>query len=92
MMHPKIPGSPDAILKDRKVAIFVDSCFFHKCPRCYVEPQSNRDYWIPKIADNVKRDRRCNITLERAGWKVIRLWEHEIKNDIGSCMERVKAY
>lgn len=57
-MHPKMPGSPDAILRDKKVAIFVDSCFFHKCPKCYVEPQSNQDYWIQKISKNVKRDKR----------------------------------
>lgn len=88
IMHPSIPGSPDVILKD-KVAIFIDSCFFHKCPLCYKEPASNPDYWLPKIEKNVKRDQRNTKALEDSGWKVIRLWEHEIKNDIKSCINRI---
>lgn len=89
IMHPNIPGAPDVMLKDKKVAIFVDSCFFHKCPLCYRAPASNTDYWLPKIEKNVKRDESNTKTLNDSGWKVIRLWEHEIKKDINSCIRRV---
>ena len=90
-MHPKMAGSPDAILKDRRIAIFVDSCFFHKCPKCYTEPQTNRKYWIPKIEANVRRDRRDTRVLRKAGWKVIRIWEHELKKkDIEPCMRKLR--
>ncbi|MBI2675766.1 MAG: DNA mismatch endonuclease Vsr [Candidatus Aenigmarchaeota archaeon] len=88
-MHPKIEGSPDLILKDRKVVIFLDSCFFHKCPKCYREPQTNRDYWLPKIQRNVNRDRRNTIILKKGGWKVIRIWEHEITSDPIKCIRRI---
>lgn len=91
-MHPKMPGSPDAILKEIRLAIFVDGCFFHKCPNCYTEPASNREYWLPKIKANVERDKRDTKSLEESGWKVIRFWEHEIKKDIESCIERIQEH
>lgn len=75
---PKIPGSPDIILRDKKVAIFVHGCFWHKCPKCYREPKSNKEYWLPKIKRNVRRDERNAAMLRRGGWKVVKLWEHEI--------------
>jgi DNA mismatch endonuclease (patch repair protein) len=80
-MHPKIEGGPDIILKDRKVAIFIHGCFWHKCPKCYSPPKSNREYWLPKIRDNVKRDKNCKKKLKQAGYKVVVIWEHEIRED-----------
>lgn len=88
-MHPALPGSPDIALKDAKVAIFVDGCFWHKCPKCYREPSSNREYWLPKIEANVRRDRRNSLALKRSGYAVIRLWEHEIRKYPRSCTDRI---
>jgi DNA mismatch endonuclease (patch repair protein) len=88
-MHPKIAGSPDIVLKDSKTAVFIHGCFWHKCPKCYREPKSKREYWVPKIDRNVKRDRKNASTLRKAGWKVVRVWEHDIMRDALKCVERI---
>ncbi len=75
-----LPGKPDVIFKKCKVAVFIDSCFWHGCPRHLRRPGSNQDYWQAKIDRNVSRDRRVRAALRRAGWSVIRVWEHEMKN------------
>ncbi len=69
----------DLAFLDAKVAVMIDGCFWHGCQACYREPKSNRAYWRKKIAANKSRDRSTNIQLRSAGWKVIRIWEHEIK-------------
>lgn len=78
-MHPKLDGNPDIILKKEKIAIFVHGCFWHKCPKCYVEPKSNRKYWIPKIARNVERDKENRAKLSVKGYKSLTIWGHELK-------------
>jgi DNA mismatch endonuclease (patch repair protein) len=68
---------PDIVFTRAKVAIFVDGCFWHMCPEhCHV-PKSNRDYWLPKLQNNVARDARVTAALEADGWTVLRIWEHE---------------
>ncbi len=79
--QPKVYGKPDFANKTKKVAVFVDGCFWHKCPTCHRQPQSNTDYWIPKLERNVRRDKEINITLRRMGWKVYRVWEHEVNTN-----------
>ena len=74
-----IPGKPDFGNKRRRIAVFVDGCFWHKCPKCYSEPKSNRKFWTEKIERNVKRDRIINSGLRKNGWVVLRIWEHSIK-------------
>jgi len=71
---------PDLVMVSRKKCVFVDGCFWHKCPRCYKEPKSNKRYWLPKIERNVQRDKEQNRYLKKNGWSVIRVWEHELKN------------
>lgn len=72
-------GNPDFInLKKRKV-LFVNGCFFHQCSVHYVEPKSNKSYWIPKIEKNVIRDKEVDIAYKNAGWQIKRVWEHELK-------------
>ena len=71
---------PDLVMVSRKTCVFVDGCFWHKCPRCYKEPKSNKRYWLPKIERNVQRDKEQNRYLKKNGWSVIRVWEHELKN------------
>ena len=78
-VHYEIPGRPDIVFPKQKVAIFVDGCFWHMCPSCFSMPKSNLDYWEPKLKRNIMRDKRINAMLEKQGWKVIRIWEHEIK-------------
>lgn len=80
-MNPKIDGSPDIILKDSKRAIFIHGCFWHKCTKCFKKPQSNTEYWDSKIERNVKRDKKNKRILEKNGWAVAIIWEHELKKD-----------
>lgn len=77
--HQKVFGNPDFIFKENKVAVFIDGCFWHGCPKCYVSPQSNKDYWSNKISNNRIRDRRITKELMRQGWRVIRIWEHSMQ-------------
>ena len=74
-----LPGSPDFVFQQVKVAVFLDSCFWHGCPKHLRRPASNVDYWENKIAINKERDRRQTRELRKSGWRVLRLWEHELK-------------
>jgi DNA mismatch endonuclease (patch repair protein) len=67
---------PDIAFTRRKVAVFVDGCFWHACPDHGSKPKNNDWYWSPKLARNVERDRAADDALAQAGWTVIRLWEH----------------
>jgi|SRR5581483_2494753 len=73
--HCKLPGKPDFTFKNQRVAVFVDGCFWHGCPRCFRLPEDNRGYWTAKIASNRSRDLRVSAQLRSAGWRVIRIWE-----------------
>lgn len=70
-----IVGRPDFANKSRKVALFIDGCFWHGCPRHYREPKSNVHFWRGKIIGNRRRDRKVNRILKSGGWKIIRVWE-----------------
>ena len=78
-----LPGCPDIVLPKYKTVIFVNGCFWHKhdCPR-FVWPSSNQEYWIPKIQANVDRDRRNYSLLRDEGWRVILVWECELKRAV----------
>ena len=79
-LHPEeMIGKPDIIFSKQKIAIFIDGCQWHKCQRHYVEPKTNTSFWIKKIEGNVKRDKFINKVLKKDGWKVIRIWEHDLK-------------
>ena len=67
---------PDIAFTARKVAVFVDGCFWHACPEHGSKPRNNEWYWGPKLLRNVERDRANDTALVLAGWSVIRLWEH----------------
>lgn len=77
----KLPGSPDIVLKKYKTVVFVDGCFWHGHEGCkyFRLPKTNNDFWRHKIAMNYARDYANNIDLELAGWRVIRIWECEIR-------------
>ena len=76
----------DVVFTRRRIAIFIDGCFWHGCPLHYRVPGTNAGYWQPKIARNVERDAETTLALVGAGWTVLRYWEHmpaaEIVDDI----------
>ena len=77
--HYPIEGTPDFTFPKAKIVIFIDGCFWHKCPKCYKCPESNKEFWEQKIKDNQRRDTRQRRKLQHHGWRVIRIWEHELK-------------
>lgn len=78
-LHAKnLPGSPDFVFDRARVALFVDGCFWHCCPKCGHTPKSNRGYWSRKLDRNRKRDAQVSSRLRRGGWRVIRIWECEL--------------
>lgn len=72
------PIRPDVVFTRARVAVFVDGCFWHRCPKHGNDPRSNSSYWGPKLARNVERDREVNTRLAAAGWRVVRIWEHSV--------------
>ena len=70
---------PDFVFAARRLAVFVDGCFWHGCPQHGTRPRGNAAFWRAKFRRNQARDRRDTRRLGRAGWKVLRLWEHELK-------------
>lgn len=80
-LQPKgIDGHPDFAFPDERIAIFIDGCFWHGCPKCGHIPKSNVEYWSEKIQKNMKRDRIKRSLLREQGWLVIHLWEHDLKS------------
>lgn len=85
-----LPGKPDIVFVKAQVAVFLDSCFWHGCPQHLRMPKSNKEYWVAKIRRNIERDAEVNAEYARSDWKLIRLWEHELKEDFDSCIERIE--
>jgi DNA mismatch endonuclease (patch repair protein) len=81
-------GRCDIAFPGKRVAVFVDGCFWHGCPEHYVRPRSQEGFWAAKLRGNVDRDRRQTLELERREWTVLRFWEHEVRTDTGACAER----
>lgn len=88
-----IMGKPDITIRGKKVAIFVDGEFWHgyNWKEKKDKIKSNRAYWIPKIERNIQRDIITSESLLNNGWKVIRLWANQIRNDINGCFSRISA-
>ncbi|MBV9009999.1 MAG: very short patch repair endonuclease [Verrucomicrobia bacterium] len=76
--HVRLPGRPDFVFPRQKLAIFVDGCFWHGCPRHSQHVNKSGAFWIQKIRTNKSRDRRNARALNERGWTVLRLWEHEL--------------
>jgi len=75
----RLPGRPDFVFGTRRLAVFVDGCFWHGCPRHYARPKSRRAFWDAKIAANRARDRKVARELRARGWTVLRIWEHALR-------------
>lgn len=89
--HFPLDGHPDFIFPKKRIALFVDGCFWHGCPKHGRIPSTNRSYWTDKISANKKRDIRVRRLLRADGWVVLRLWEHDIKTPRATLMvEKIK--
>lgn len=82
--HQRLLGKPDFIFRKLRLAIFVDGCFWHGCPKHSSHAAESGVYWREKLAKNAARDRLVTRTLRRNGWRVVRIWEHELsrKNEV----------
>lgn len=79
-LHSKeVAGNPDFYFRRLQLAVFVDGCFWHGCPRCYRAPRQNAAFWALKIGRNRKRDRAVRRALRRQGVRVVRIWEHDVE-------------
>jgi DNA mismatch endonuclease (patch repair protein) len=85
-----IPGKPDALIPDFNLVIFADGCFFHCCPKHGHIPKSNLDYWENKLKRNKARDRKINKELKELGYKTVRIWEHQLKDDLAETKRKIK--
>lgn len=82
---------PDLVFVGPRVCVFIDGCFWHGCPHHYVRPRIRHDFWRGKLRDNNDRDRRQTLDLEAHGWTVIRVWEHEIEEELDHTVEIIEA-
>ena len=82
-----LPGTPDIAFPGAKIAVFIDSCFWHGCPNHLRKPKSNTEYWEKKMARNRKRDAKVNREYERIEWKAIRIWEHSIRESFDETLQ-----
>lgn len=87
-------GRADIAMPSRKVAIFIDGCFWHGCPDHYIRPRTRREFWSSKLRANVKRDQRQTAELAGHGWSVLRFWEHQARaslDEVVWCCEAAMA-
>lgn len=88
----KVFGRPDFIFRKLHAAVFVDGCFWHACPRCAKGSKSNMAFWNEKFERNKRRDRSVTRGLRKEGWTVVRIWEHELKdqNRVAKKLEKLR--
>ncbi len=90
---PSLPGKPDIVFAKRRLCIFVNGCFWHGCPKCgqvrNLRPTRNADYWSQKVQRTVARDERHALELREAGWRVITVWECEVKENLEAVMRQI---
>lgn len=78
--HQAILGRPDFIFRKERLAVFVDGCFWHGCKLHANVPSNNRGFWVAKLSANKARDDFVSSQLRRTGWRVVRIWEHELRS------------
>lgn len=89
--HQPLFGRPDFIFRRERIAIFVDGCFWHGCPKHSTMPINNREFWEKKLAANMLRDRLVTKALRKQGWIVMRIWEHDLSKEPTACVRRIKS-
>ena len=87
----ELPGSPDFVFRKQSLAVFVDGCFWHGCPKHATFPTTRRAFWVKKFAGNKARDRRVTRELRQHGWRVVRIWEHDLAKRGETCIRRIQA-
>lgn len=85
-----LPGRPDLIFPAQQVAVFVDGCFWHGCPKHGVAPKSNKQFWNHKLRANIARDSEVSRRLNKVGWRVIRFWEHDVNDNLNRVLQRTE--
>lgn len=88
VVEPSVRSRADLVFRRARVAVFVDGCFWHRCPEHATTPRANAAYWQAKFDRNVARDRRVDQQLAERGWTVVRVWEHEAP---AAAADRVEA-
>ncbi len=86
----RLPGKPDIVFVKSRVVVFLDSCFWHGCPRHLRMPKSNQEYWRAKIGRNVERDAEINAEYTRSEWKQLRFWEHDLNENFDLCVDQIE--
>lgn len=82
-------GRPDLVIESSKIAVFIDGCFWHGCPDHYVRPRTRDEFWSAKLAENTTRDAAQTKSLEELGWRVVRVWEHEVYESLADVIETI---
>ena len=83
---------PDFVFPKQKVALFIDGCFWHGCRRCYTAPKASRAFWKRKVITNRERDKYQTVALKRLGWRVVRVWEHQLSGEAKAvALRRLRA-
>ena len=85
----KLFGKPDIVFRRKKLAVFIDSDFWHYNPKNFIMPSTNVEYWEKKIQRNRERDKLVNRTLKKEGWRVIRFWESDIKSNVNKIVNKI---
>lgn len=84
-----LPGKPDLVFPSSRVAVFVDGCFWHRCPIHGTLPKTNKKFWLAKLNSNVKRDAEVKRQLQAMGWYVVRIWQHDLR-DLERVVNRIE--
>ena len=84
------PGTPDFVFRKQRVSVFIDGCYWHKCPDCFIEPKSNSEFWMNKINSNVQRDKRNDNLSVKKGWEVLRIRECRLKKENQQIIDDLK--
>ncbi|MGG4392932.1 very short patch repair endonuclease [Paenibacillus thiaminolyticus] len=87
-----LKGKPDIAIKKYKIVIFIDSCFWHSCEIHGHIPKTNSDYWLRKLERNKQRDLEITLYYKECGWNVLRVWEHDIKNDFKRVVDSIVEF
>ncbi|NYZ79437.1 very short patch repair endonuclease [Candidatus Micrarchaeota archaeon] len=79
----------DIAIPSKRLAIFIDGCFWHGCPKHGHKPKTNKGYWLPKLRKNKMRDKAKTARLRAVGWKVVRFWEHDVQKRLVWCVNKI---
>ncbi|MFH1036479.1 MAG: very short patch repair endonuclease [Patescibacteria group bacterium] len=90
--YSRLPGKPDVVFIKQKVAVFLDGDFWHGYQFPKLKKRLPQKYWLPKIERNIQRDKEVNSRLRKLGWKVLRIWEHQVGKNPGQALRRIKKY